>query len=174
MNLEADQQSKFTAKFEVRDQTNNNMIEAHQAFLRFTEVKSGNEIIYLAETSLNKAYTVEVDFSTNAKNFRHQSGAYLVDLVISDSLFENPATLRISEMNVKFAAQTSETKNSNLFVPKPEIKHLFRVPEVRPSQVVSLVFTFLCLMPLALVVILVMKIFNSKPKSAIIFNYFNF
>ena len=157
-NLEADQQSKFTVMFEVKDQTKNNLIEAHQAFLKFTDAKSGKEIIYLAEASLNKAYTVEVDFATNAKNFHHQSGTYFVDLIVSDSLFENPTVLKLSEMNLKFASQTSENIKANLFAAKPEIKHLFRVPEVRPPQTVSLIFTLLCLVPLALMVVLVMKI----------------
>ncbi len=106
---------------------------------------------------LNKAYTVEVDFSTNAKNFQHQSGTYVVDLIVSDSLFENPTVIKLSEINLKFASQTIENTKSNLFAAKPEIKHLFRVPEVRPPYTVSLIFTLLCLLPLALIVVLVMK-----------------
>jgi len=154
--FEADQQSKFSVKFGVKDQNKGNLVEAHQAMLRFTEVASGREIIYLAETGSTKAYTVEIDFSTNGKNFRYQSGTYAVDLVVSDSLFENPTVLKLSQLQLKFSesADSAQASRSAMYSAKPEIKHLFRQPEKTPSMVISTVFASLCLAPLALVFIL--------------------
>lgn len=157
-NMEADQQSKLTVKFEIKDQIKNTLIEAHQAFLKFSHVKSGKEIIYLAESSLSKNYMVEVDFAANAKNFRHQSGTYSVELIVSDNLFENPSVLKLSDIKLKFSSQPNEDNKSSLFAAKPEIKHIFRVPDVRPPQGVSMIFTLLCLIPLALVIALWFKI----------------
>lgn len=158
-NLEADQQSKFLVKFEVKEQNKNTLIEAHQTFLKFTETKSGREIIYIAEANLkDKTYSVEIDFSTNAKNFRYQSGSYLVDLIVSDDLFENPTILKLANMNLKLAAKSVEEKKTALYSPKPEIKHVFRKPDSRPPQAISMVFALLCLLPMALVVVLWMNI----------------
>lgn len=60
MNLDADQQSKFKVKFSLKDAKKGSLIEAHQVFVKFTEIASGREIIYLAETGLTKNYEVEI------------------------------------------------------------------------------------------------------------------
>lgn len=159
LKFEADQQSKLTLKFGVKDQKKNSLVEAHQAFLKFTEVKTGREIIYLAETGLTKTYTVEIDFGSNAKNFRHQSGKYSVELVVSDSLFENPTVLKLSELSVTFVEEsTAGVEKSLLYSKKPEIKHLFRQPEKRPPPALSLLFAALCFVPMCLVLLLWLKI----------------
>lgn len=159
LKFEVDQQSKLTLKFGVKDQKKNSLVEAHQAFLKFTEVKSGREIIYLAETGLTKTYSVEIDFASNAKNFRHQSGKYSVELVVSDSLFENPTVLKLSELSVTFAEESAVgVEKSSLYSKQSEIKHLFRQPEKRPAAAVSLLFAALCFVPMGLVLILWLKI----------------
>lgn len=154
LKLEADQQSKFTLKFNLKDKAKKTSIEAHQVFLKFTETKSGREIIYLAETGLTKTYTVDVDFSTNAKNFRYQSGTYSVDLIVSDSLFENPTILKLSELKLQFSDAPLANEKSLVYGKKKEIQHIFRQPEKTPSKVISSAFALLSFAPLALVVIL--------------------
>ena len=42
--------------------------------------------------------------------------------------------------------------------PKPEIRHLFKEPEVRPPQLVSTAFTGLCLVPIAIMIVGWMKL----------------
>jgi len=160
LEFEGDKQSKFTLKFGIKDQVKNALTEAHQTFLKFTDKKSGREIIYLAEAGLTKTYSVEIDFSTNAKNFRHKSGTYSVELIVSDPLFENPTILKVSEMKLDFGSETSDAglEKSTLFNKKENIKHLFRQPEKRPPTVVSTVFALLCFAPLALLIILWFKI----------------
>jgi oligosaccharyltransferase complex subunit delta (ribophorin II) len=156
LKLDGDQQSKLFVKFNVKDTVKGTNKEAHQTFVRFTHVKSGREIVFLAQASSNQ-YAADVDFLSNAKNFRHQSGAYNVDLVVSDSLFETPVTLRLAEIKLTFveeqAAGVPEDK-SKLYSALPEIKHIFRLPESTPPVIVSTVFTALCLAPLALLLVL--------------------
>ena len=41
---------------------------------------------------------------------------------------------------------------------QPEIRHLFREPEVRPPKVVSTAFTVLCLLPLGIMIVAWMKL----------------
>ena len=58
--LDADQQSKLTLKFSVKEKSKGSFIEVHQAFVKFTETKSGREIIFLAQAGLTKQYTAEI------------------------------------------------------------------------------------------------------------------
>lgn len=153
LTLSADQMTKFSVKFSLKSK--NSLIEAHQTFVKFTETKTGREIIYLAEAGLSKQYLAEIDFSQHAKNFNYQSGVYSVDLIVSDSLFENPVALKLSQLNVKFSEENLSTADkSALYSKKAEIKHLFREADPRPPVFFSTVFALLCLAPLALLVIL--------------------
>jgi oligosaccharyltransferase complex subunit delta (ribophorin II) len=164
--LNADQHSKFYLRFGLKSK--NTPVEAHQTFVRFADQKSGREIIFLAQAT-NKQYSAEVDFSTNAKNFRHQSGIYTVELFVSDPLFENPIRTKLGDIKLTFldnASSAAAAQNkATLHAPKPEIKHLFRPPEQTPPAIVSTVFTVLCLVPFALLLVLV----NNKDVSFIFY-----
>lgn len=138
-------------KFSIKEKTKGSLIEAHQAFVRFTEANSGKDIVFLAQSTKNQ-YSAEVDFTTNAKNFRHHNGIYRVELVISDSLIENPLTLKLAEIKLRFSDESSTSADdvqdkAKLYSKLPEIKHLFREPEKLPSNVVSSVFSVLCIAP---------------------------
>ncbi len=157
LKLDGDQQSKLFVKFNVKDRVKGTNKEAHQTFVRFTHVKSGREIVFLAQGSSGNQYAADVDFLSNAKNFRYQSGAYNVDLIVSDSLFETPVTQRLAEIKLSFTEEQTTSgleDRSKLYSPLPEIKHTFRLPESTPPVVVSTVFTALCLAPLALLLVL--------------------
>ncbi len=58
--LDADQQSKLTLKFSVKEKSKGSFMEVHQAFVKFTETKSGREIIFLAQAGLTKQYSAEI------------------------------------------------------------------------------------------------------------------
>jgi len=159
--LDADQQSKLTLKFSIREKSKGSLMEVHQAFVKFTETKSGREIIFLAQAGLTKQYSAEIDFSTNARNFLQTSGLYTVQLIVSDPLLDNLALWTLADLKLQFAEAekpSSSVDKISLYSKRPEIKHLFRQPEPRPSQVVSSVFTILCLVPLGLLVVLWLSI----------------
>lgn len=154
--LEADQQSKLYVKFSVKDKLKGTSLEVHQAFVRFFEAKSGREIVFLAQSS-NNQYTAEVDFLTNAKSFRRQSGLYTVELIVADALLQNSVSWPLADVNLHFSDEPSTTAAQDraaLYSKKPEIKHLFRPAEQTPSSVVSAVFTALTFAPLGLLVVL--------------------
>lgn len=155
--LDADQQSKFYLRFAIKENSKNGLIEAHQTFVRFADVKTGREIIFLAQANTNKQYSAEVDFSTNAKNFRHNSGVYTVELFVSDPLVENPIKWRIGDVRIQFLEDNTVAPaldKASLYAKKPEIKHLFRLPDSTPPAIVSTVFTALCLAPFVLLLLL--------------------
>jgi oligosaccharyltransferase complex subunit delta (ribophorin II) len=158
--LEADQQSKFYLRFGLKDKSKNSFIEAHQAFVRFQEKKSGREIVFLAQPA-NNQYSAEVDFTTNAKNFRYNSGIYTIELVVADSLIDNPIVWKLADVDVKFIQEGTKSTGvdkASLYAKRPEIKHTFRAPEPTPSPLVSTVFAALCLAPLGLLFLLWLSI----------------
>jgi len=154
--LEADAQTKLTLKFVVKEKSKGSLVEVHQSFLKFTEVKSGREVIFLAQAGLSKQYSAEVDFGTNAKNFQHVSGVYTVQLIVSDPLIENKVLWTLADLKLQFneVEQPVNVDKSSLYSKRPEIQHMFRQPETTPSKVVSSVFTVLCVVPLGLLVVL--------------------
>jgi len=157
LKLEADQLSKLTLKFAVKDKTKGNLLEVHQAFVKFTETSSRREIIFLAQAGLSKQYTAEIDFSANAKNFLHASGQYTVELIVSDSLVDNRVLWTLADLKLQFAEveqPSSGVDKASLYSKRPEIQHLFRQPEPMPSKVVSTIFTVLCAAPLVLLVVM--------------------
>lgn len=136
-------------------------MEVHQAFLRFSEAKSGREIVFLTQYS-NGQYSADVDLTTNAKSFRRFSGVYSLELIVADALVQNLVSWNLADVNLHFADEqvsTATQEKAALYSKKPEIKHLFRVPEPTPSALVSSVFTGLVILPLAILIILVCQNF---------------
>ncbi|CAF0791471.1 unnamed protein product [Adineta steineri] len=160
--LELDYHQKLVLKFQIKDKRTGEFIRVQQAFLRFTNKKSNKEIIYLAEATdgSNSQYKVEVDLQTNANDFRHQSGAYNAALILGDQLLQNAYEWKLNDnIQLSFHEDSQADKNhQNLYVPRPEIVHQFRLDEVRPPTIVSLVFSALTLLPLLILFILWIKL----------------
>jgi len=155
--LELDYHQKLALKFQIKDKRTGEFVRVQQAFLRFTNKKSRKEVIYLAEaaTGASAQYKVEVDLTTNANDFRHQSGAYELVLIVGDSLLQNALEWKLSDnLQLTFHEDSLPDKDhQSLYVSRPEIIHQFRVDEKRPPTIVSLVFSGLTLLPLLVLLI---------------------
>lgn len=160
--LELDYHQKFSVKFQVKDKQLDETVRVQQAFLRFTNKKSNKEIIYLAEptTDGNFVYKADVDLTSNAADFRYQSGGYELVLIVGDALLENSLTWKINDpIQLTFHDDSqSDRDHSELYRPKKEIIHQFREEEKRPPAIVSMVFSGLTLFPLLVLLILWLKI----------------
>lgn len=162
--LDADQQSKLHLKFVVKDKqakAGAPALEPHQTFVRFVHSSSGREIVFMAQGAGGQ-YAAEVDFATQAKNFRGASGLYTLELVVSDALIDNPVRWRLGDLSLQLIetatpAASGEDKAS-MYAKKPEIKHLFRLPEPTPPSAVSTLFSGLCLAPFGLLLIMVYSV----------------
>ncbi|CAF3950006.1 unnamed protein product, partial [Adineta steineri] len=156
--LEIDYHQKLIMKFQIKDKQTQEFIRVHQAFLRFTNKKSNKEVIYLAEPTDgdNSLYKVEVDLTTNANDFQHQSGAYELNLMVGDALLQNGFSWKIKDtIQLSFHEESAADKDHGSFYSaKPEIIHQFRADEKRPPTIVSLVFSALTLLPLLVLLIL--------------------
>ncbi|KAL6440134.1 hypothetical protein ACFW04_003029 [Cataglyphis niger] len=167
--IEADSQQKLVMRFLLRDSANKKPMRVHQAFVRFTSVsastsdKRGHEIFFVAEPDAAHVYKFDMPVGTAAANFGHQSGDYNMELIIGDAVINNPFRFNIGTVTLKFPELTSTEgadksvsykQKPDMYITKPEIKHMFREPERRPPAFVSNLFTGLCLAPVLLLLIL--------------------
>jgi oligosaccharyltransferase complex subunit delta (ribophorin II) len=135
------------------------VMTAHQAFIRFTNQKSKQEIIFVAEPDGSSTYKFDLDVGAKVKDFNYMSGKYTMDLIVGDAIIQNPFSWTVADAHLTFPEGAGGGKDDQYrYSKKPEIEHQFQVPEKRPPAVVSNVFTVIVLSPLLLLLILWLKI----------------
>uniref|UniRef100_A0A8B9VC11 Dolichyl-diphosphooligosaccharide--protein glycosyltransferase subunit 2 n=1 Tax=Anas zonorhyncha TaxID=75864 RepID=A0A8B9VC11_9AVES len=156
----ADSHQNFALSFQLIDVNSGAELTPHQTFVRLHNQKTGQEVVFVAEPDSKNVYKFELDTSERKTEFDSASGTYTLYLIIGDATLENPILWNVADVVIKFPEEDapSTVQSKNLFVPKPEIQHLFREPEKRPPTVVSNTFTALILSPLLLLLILWIKI----------------
>ena len=155
LEFKGDQNSKVYIRFGIKEKLSGKLTDANQVFVRFS--KGEREIIFLAEQSAsNKQYTSDIDLYSYQKNFANLNGVYSIQLIVSDPLASSPQTVPLADIKLQFADGVDETPaKAKLYAKRPEIKHLFREPEPRPSKLVSTIFSALCLLPILVLFVLV-------------------
>lgn len=157
--LEADYHQRLTVRFTVLDKVAGKAMEAHQTFVRLTNTKTKQEVIFVAEEDTAKAYKFELDVGAKAKDFNSLSGKYTLDLIVGDAVIENPIMWTLADIQLTFHDEiTPSTEDQYRYSKKPEIKHLFREPEKRPPAFVSNLFTALLIVPVIILFGLWLKI----------------
>lgn len=158
--VEADPHQKLVLKFSLKEQSSKQPISAHQTFVRLTNVKTKQEVIFVAEQeSTGATYKFDLDVGAKSKDFRNLSGKYTMDLIIGDAVIENPISWHLADVQLTFADDplTAPSAESR-YAKKPEITHMFREPEKRPPAAVSNFFTGLVLVPVLILLGLWVKI----------------
>ncbi|XP_071804461.1 dolichyl-diphosphooligosaccharide--protein glycosyltransferase subunit 2-like [Asterias amurensis] len=157
--LEADHHQSVVLKFNLKDKANQ-PLTVHQAFVRLSNVKTKQEVIFTAEDDASMMYKFNLDVAESGREyFNQQSGKYTLDLIIGDAIVMNPFSWNLADVTLKFPEQ-EDTKPAPQarYDELPEIQHMFRVPEKRPPTVVSTTFTVLCIVPLIVLVIMWIKL----------------
>ncbi|PVD32395.1 hypothetical protein C0Q70_07829 [Pomacea canaliculata] len=157
--LEADYHQKILMRFVLKDKLSNQLMAAHQTFVRLTNVKTKQEIIFVSEADAALLNKFDLDVGASAKDFGYQSGRYSLELIVGDAIIENPFSWNLADVDLTFpesAAPASSVQNQ--YTKKPEIQHMFREPEKRPPAPVSMTFTALALLPLVILLLLWLKI----------------
>ncbi|XP_033726633.1 dolichyl-diphosphooligosaccharide--protein glycosyltransferase subunit 2-like [Pecten maximus] len=156
--FEADYHQKIVMKFQLKEKVSGKPLSAHQTFVKMTNQKTQQEIIFVAETS-GDSYKFDLDVGSSASDFGHQSGKYSMELIVGDAVIENPFSWTMADVNLVFPEGTVEKKSSeNRYAKKPEIKHMFREAEKRPPAVVSMTFTALVFLPVVILLFLWLQI----------------
>ncbi|KAM6981282.1 dolichyl-diphosphooligosaccharide--protein glycosyltransferase subunit 2 isoform 2-T2 [Aplochiton taeniatus] len=171
----ADSHQNFAMSFQLLDVNTGVELTPHQTFVRLHNQKTGQEVVFVAEPDSKNLYKFELDTAERRSEFDSMSGTYALHLIVGDATLENPVLWNVADVVLKFldeeAPATIQAKT--LYVPKPDINHLFREPEKKPSTVVSNTFTALVLSPFLLLLILWFKLganisnFSLSPSSVL-------
>ncbi|XP_012693998.2 dolichyl-diphosphooligosaccharide--protein glycosyltransferase subunit 2 isoform X2 [Clupea harengus] len=156
----ADSHQNFAMSFQLVDVNSGVELIPHQVFVRLHNQKTGQEVVFVAEPDSKNVYKFELDTADRKSEFDSMSGTYALYLMVGDATLQNPILWNLADVVLKFMDEEapSAIQSKTLYIPKPEIQHLFREPEKRPSTVVSNTFTALVLSPLLLLLILWFKL----------------
>jgi len=148
--LEADTHQKVVMSFVLKEVLSGDLVTAHQTFVRLTHEQTGQEIFFVAEPDSDDNYKFNLDVGATAKDsFNNLSGKYKMAIVIGDASIQVPINWNIGVIALTFSGEPKKSKkDQRVTVPKPVIEHMFRVPEKRPSKIVSTAFTVLIFVPL--------------------------
>ncbi|XP_061641164.1 dolichyl-diphosphooligosaccharide--protein glycosyltransferase subunit 2 isoform X1 [Phyllopteryx taeniolatus] len=156
----ADSHQNFAMAFQLVDVNTGVELTPHQTFVRLHNQKTGQEVVFVAEPDTKGLYKFELDAAERKTEFALISGTYLLYLMVGDATLENPILWNVADVVLRFVDEDAPAtiQPKTLYVPKPEIQHLFREPEKKPLTVVSNTFTALVLSPLLLLLILWIKL----------------
>ncbi|XP_072307807.1 dolichyl-diphosphooligosaccharide--protein glycosyltransferase subunit 2 isoform X1 [Eucyclogobius newberryi] len=156
----ADSHQNFAMSFQLMDANTEVELTPHQTFVRLHNQKTGQEVVFVAEPDSKKVYKFELDTAERKSEFDSISGTYTLYLIVGDATLDNPILWNMADVVLKFLDEEAPAtiQPKTLYVPKPEIQHLFREPEKKPPIVVSNTFTALVLSPLLLLLILWFKL----------------
>jgi len=145
--LKAEKAQRIVMKFQVVDSATEQLIQPHQAFVRFEHRSTKEDVIFVAESDSQKTYKFEVDLSTNEEL---RTGLYSMQLIVGDATISNPVFWNFADITLKLGemAPPKQSALKNLYITKPPISHKFREAEERPPAIVSQAFTVACLLPL--------------------------
>ncbi|KAJ8361289.1 hypothetical protein SKAU_G00178140 [Synaphobranchus kaupii] len=155
----ADSHQNFAMSFQLVDVNTGVELTPHQTFVRLHNQKTGQEVVFVAEPD-NKVYKFVLDTAERKTEFDSMSGTYALYLMVGDATLDNPVLWNLADVVLKFLEEEAPSviQPKTLYVPKPEIQHLFREPEKKPPTMVSNAFTALVLSPLLLLLILWIKL----------------
>uniref|UniRef100_A0A7I4XVM3 Dolichyl-diphosphooligosaccharide--protein glycosyltransferase subunit 2 n=1 Tax=Haemonchus contortus TaxID=6289 RepID=A0A7I4XVM3_HAECO len=158
--IAADSTKRLYMSFSVKSKVSRRLVQPHQAFILFKHV-NGGEVFYTADVQTGGKYLVDIDLARAHKDFEGVSGKYTAYLIIGDATIRTSLNWPFAEFMLTLPPTPVEVvpKSQRINYDKlPEIEHIFRLPEKRPSTVVSDAFTLICLSPLLLLLVLWLRI----------------
>ncbi|RXH98259.1 hypothetical protein DVH24_010584 [Malus domestica] len=130
------------------------VFDGPQVFLKLTHETKVEHIFVVG--SSGQRFEKILDFLGLVEKFYYLSGSYDIQLTVGDAVMENSFLRAIGQIDLDLPEAPEKASRPpspavdpySKFGPKAEIAHIFRVPEKRPSQELSLVFLGLVLLPL--------------------------
>uniref|UniRef100_M4BAX9 Ribophorin II n=1 Tax=Hyaloperonospora arabidopsidis (strain Emoy2) TaxID=559515 RepID=M4BAX9_HYAAE len=158
-NYNAAADSSLTMEVKLQHTHDKSPIVAHQAFLRFTHALTATNAYFVLTADSAQTHRVTLQFATLSKKFGYNSGAYHVELILGSSAFEKAIVWDLGDVELQLGAAPPETpsplykkhllyESDTTLKALPEIQHVMRQEDPRPSMAVSLLFTGAVLVPL--------------------------
>ncbi|KAM1764976.1 hypothetical protein ACFX11_004162 [Malus domestica] len=153
VSLSANHLQKLRLSFQLTTPSGH-AFKPHQVFLKLTH-ETKVEHIFVVGISGQKFEKI-LDFLGLVEKFFYLSGSYDIQLTVGDAVMENSFLRAIGQIDLDLPEAPEKASRPpspavdpySKYGPKAEITHIFRVPEKRPSQELSLVFLGLVLLPL--------------------------
>ncbi|KAL5697327.1 hypothetical protein ACHQM5_030814 [Ranunculus cassubicifolius] len=158
MSLSANHLQKFRLSFELSSPLGNSF-KPQQVLLKLRHATEVEHIFVVGNTG--KKFEITLDFLGLVEKFYYLSGRYELELTFGDPAMENSflQTLGVVELDLPEAPEKSTrappkpVNPYSRYGPKDEISHIFRAPEKRPPQNLSLIFLGLTVVPLVVFLI---------------------
>ncbi|KAK9206513.1 hypothetical protein WN943_016790 [Citrus x changshan-huyou] len=131
-----------------------NAFKPHQAFLRLRHETKVEHTFVVG--SSGKKFEITLDFLGLVEKFFYLSGRYDIQLTVGDAVMENSLLRDIGYVELDLPEPPENASRPppqpvdpyTRYGPKAEITHIFRAPEKRPPQELSLAFLVLTILPL--------------------------
>lgn len=159
--LVVDSHQRLVIKFSVKDANYGKLSKIQQAVVKVINKKSKLEATIVCHSDSNRNFKLNLDPSSFGDVLNFISDDYEVVVIVADALISPSIKWTVADVKIRFSQDAITERNLdvvNYYLPKPEIKHLFREPEKRPPAVVSNVFTAFVLAPLFILFILWLKL----------------
>ncbi|KDO33593.1 hypothetical protein SPRG_19225 [Saprolegnia parasitica CBS 223.65] len=148
----------FSVEVSLKAKGSKTPLLAHQAFLRFTQGAVDTTFVLLASAN-KKTLSVAVNIGAESKKFSYLSGVHAVQLILGDTTFENAIVWDLGSVDLTLGAAPIEPLSPLYAKPLlhesdvtltalPEIEHVMRAQDSRPSLAVSNLFTLIVVSPL--------------------------
>ncbi|KAL5155194.1 Dolichyl-diphosphooligosaccharide--protein glycosyltransferase subunit 2 [Glycine soja] len=124
-----------------------------QAFFKLKHETKHEHIFVVGNTG--KKFEIILDFLGLVEKFYYLSGRYDIELTVGDAVMENSFLRLLGQVDLDLPEAPEKAARLpplpvdpySRYGPKAEIAHLFRAPEKRPPQELSLTFLGLTLLP---------------------------
>ncbi|KAH9785363.1 Dolichyl-diphosphooligosaccharide--protein glycosyltransferase subunit 2 [Citrus sinensis] len=131
-----------------------NAFKPHQAFLRLRHETKVEHTFVVG--SSGKKFEITLDFLGLVEKFFYLSGRYDIQLTVGDAVMENSLLREIGYVELDLPEPPENASRPppqpvdpyTRYGPKAEITHIFRAPEKRPPEELSLAFLVLTILPL--------------------------
>ncbi|XP_019461463.1 PREDICTED: dolichyl-diphosphooligosaccharide--protein glycosyltransferase subunit 2-like [Lupinus angustifolius] len=152
VSLSANHLQKLRFSFQLTT-PHGHVFKPHQAFLKLRHETEVEHIFVVGNT--NKKFEIVLDFLGLVEKLFYLSGKYDIELTVGDAVMENSFLRLLGHVELDFPEAPEKASRPpppavdpySRYGPKAEIAHIFRVPEKRPPQNLSLVFLGLILLP---------------------------
>ncbi|XP_010265019.1 PREDICTED: dolichyl-diphosphooligosaccharide--protein glycosyltransferase subunit 2-like [Nelumbo nucifera] len=153
VSLSANHLQKLRLSFQMTTPLGN-AFKPHQAFLKLIHESKVEHIFVLGNSG--KQFEIILDFLGLVDRLYYLSGRYDIQLTIGDASMENSFLWALGHVDLDLPEAPEKAKRPPpqpadpymRYGPKQEITHIFRLPEKRPPQDLSLAFLALTLLPL--------------------------